>query len=283
MDRHPKLLLRQREHLVLDALEVEAPSASDAAAIVDALIADDDHRAELARWLGVVEDELRDAAVRERAMALLVEQCVMVVQNDAGEADERDPTPGEDPVEPPRRDPKKDERPTWIAITVLDESGGVLAGTRWSLVLADGDERSMRLDERSSWRADDLRTRGTCHLRVADDRLEAGPRLAGWTGPQPDDEWMSPGPGTSIMVATGRSHRVLIVHGRTEIVLLDELDRPIAHEACSVRVAGGLQRGVTDADGNFTVWHPDDVESLHVEFPAMDASAWALERTEELT
>jgi len=281
MERHTKLTVDLREYLVLDPRDAVPLSASDAESMLDVLLGDPRQREAFARALGVAAGDLDDPAVRERAIAVLVADWIAIELQDglSGHAIEHDPR--REPVEPVEPKRPENDRPTWIEIAVLDELGGGFPGTRWRLTLADGDERSVILDASSKWRADDLHARGSCHLRVLDIPAETGAVVPSWTGPAEDDQWLSPTPAASVMLTTGRSHRVLIVRGRTEVVLLDDAGRPIAHERCLARVAGVSRPNVTDEGGIVVIWHPVGERELEIEFPALDG-VWNLLRSEPL-
>lgn len=268
--------------MLLRPLGPETVDPARAGALVDAALTDPVNRFALASWFGVDEHELDDPVVRARVVDALVGQRLAVELDEAWEGDDTevdpklDPIGPTDPVKPPR------ERPTWIAIVVVDESGRGFPGTIWRITLPDGEQRMLRLDADSRWRADDVREAGSVHLH-------ATTSLAGLLPPQPasleeraGDVFLGPQAEIVTMLATGREHRLVVVDGRTEIVLLDDAQTPVPSTRCEARFDLSVTRGKTDAQGTFVVWHPSRARELEVRFPDLDGGTWQLLRTEPL-
>lgn len=236
-----------------------------AASLVEDALGHPEGRDALAKWLGVEVDRLEEPQVRATAIRLLAAGHWRAVELD-GIAQGGPPLPPRpDPVKPPEPvDPPRD-RPTRIALRVVDEDGLGFARTRWVLTLPDGTERTISLDEASRWRADDVLERGTCHLRAPGELPEPGAAVKDFSGASPDDPCLGEGDG-SVGLVTGREHTVVVVRGRTEVVLLDAEGRAQPGVRCEVTVAGRVRSRVTDDQGLVVVGHGRWVEDVHVRF-----------------
>lgn len=271
-----------RDYVVLQALGADVLDEASAGAVIDAVLTDPEGRLDLAGWLGVHERELDDPAVRARAVDELAGRLLALELDDVWDGNGTEVGPKLDPIEPtdPVKPPR--QRPTWIAIEVVDEFGGGFPGTSWRITLPDGEERMLRLDAGSRWRADDVREAGSAHLRAT--ALLEPP--AGTGQPSSDasaeEVWVGPEADIPTMLATGREHRVVVVRGCTEIVLLDDAQAPVPSARCEARFDLSLIRGRTDAQGTFMVWHPRRTTELEVRFPDLDGGTWHVLRTEPL-
>jgi len=170
-------------------------------------------------------------------------------------------------------------RPTWIALTVIDEDGRGFPRLAFTLTTPGGEDRSIRLDDASRWRADDVRERGTCFLRVGAAIPEPAPDAPVLATAGDDDPWLEAESGGNVALVTERAHTVVVVRARTEIVILDEDGRADIDEWCEVMC--GQRRHVrrTDAHGMVTIGHPRAVRTIDVRFPLLSADAVALERS----
>lgn len=248
-----------------------------AEALVDDALADIDARRAIAAWLGLAVDDLD--GLRERAAALLADGSWRAIELERAWDRPRPEDPWSDPVTPEGPDRPRPDRQTWIAITIVDEDGRGYAGTTWTLTTPDGDDRRVRLDERSTWRADDLPSTGTAHLRFVG-HTDPGAALAGFAGPGPDDAWIGDGDGGDVPLTTGRAHTVVVVRGRTEIVLLDDAGRPEIDEWCELTLGDRRQVRRTDAQGAIVLWHPRAMQDVvEVRFVLLARDAVALERS----
>lgn len=248
-----------------------------AEALVDDALADAEARAAIAAWMGVALDDV--AGAREQAIAMLAEGRWRAIELQGAWDRPRTEDPRTDPVTPKEPDRPRPDRPTWIAITIVDEDGRGYAGSTWTVTTPDGEDRRVRLDERSTWRADDLPSTGTAHLRFVG-HPEPGAALPGFAGPRPDDPWLEDRDGGDVPLSTGRAHTVVIVRGRTEIVLLDDAGRPETDEWCELTLGDRRQVRRTDAQGAIVLWHPRAMQTtLEVRFVLLAAEAVALERT----
>lgn len=275
--KHARFTLDGRSYLLLRRWDiVTAPEAI--AAVADAILADAHERARWRTRLGLADD---DTTLRARVCEVLAQEWVVVDESvDVGLAPWTPDAPHRpDPIEPPKPEPPRET--TWIEITVVDETGATLPGTRWGLSLPDGREQTVVLDEASKVRVDDLAERGSCHLRTLADPSPDGPKLPGWRD-RGEDPWLAPAPPSAVMLASGRSHRVVVVRGRTELQMLGERDEPIAKERVRVRVAGKVQNLETDARGLLEIHHPFDQTELEVEFPGLADDVWNVLRDEPL-
>jgi hypothetical protein len=188
--------------------------------------------------------------------------------------DEPTPIRPRDPDPPPPPPPVR----TWLALTVVDEDGHGYAGTRWTLTTPDGDDRTVVLDASSSWRADDLLARGTCWLCAPRPLRPHGPGVSNPTVGD-DDPWIEPGITERVPLTTARAHQVVVVRGRSEVVVLDEQGRPVAGDRCEI--AFGLRRvtrGI-DANGMLVVAHPRHIATFEVCFLHVADDAVVLERS----
>lgn len=248
-------------------------------AIVDEALADPTNRASVAQWLGAEPGTPLDE-IRTRMIEVLEQGAVLAFVTDdeipAGRPiTQRDkPTPVR-PQGPDRPDPT--ER-TWLALAVVDEDGHGYAGTRWTLTTPDGDDLPVSLDGTSSWRNDDLSAQGTCWLHTPNPLVPKGP---GATEPmiRDDDPWIDPGFVERVPLRTGRTHQVVVVRGRSEVVLLDEQGRAVVGERCEIAFGPRMLIRDSDANGMIAVAHPRRVTAFEVRFPSVADDAVALERS----
>lgn len=264
------------DYVFFEAAEM-VREAAQIRAIVDEALAEPSASATIARWLGLEPGTSLDE-LRAQLLAVLDSGATIAFVTDDGVPAGRPITSLDDPTPIRPRDP---DRPppvlTWIAFTVVDEDGHGYAGTRWSLTTPDGDDRTIDLDADSSWRADDL-VAGTCWLRPPS---PLQPQGAGEPNPivGDDDVWIEPGFTDRIPLPTARAHRVVVVRGRTEVVLLDEDGRVVAAERCEI--AFGQRRVMRDGDTNglIVVAHPRNLATFDVCFPNVAADAIVLQHS----
>ena len=85
-----------------------------------------------------------------------------------------------------------------------------------------------------------------------------------------DDVLVDPGAPFRVELATSRHHRLVVVEGKTELVLLDADGKPIRDRRCRVVVDGRTRQSLTDHGGQLTVHHLRNAEVFGVEFPGLD-------------
>ena len=180
-------------------------------------------------------------------------------------------------VTPLRPDDKKPivERPTWISIEVVREDGAPIPGLGITMTAPDGSTRDATLDADAAFRADDVpRGDGGCTLVF---RAEGG--LAGPTtiAVKEDDVLVDPDVRFRVELATARHHRLVVVEGKTELVLVDAAGKPVEDKRCRVVVDGRTREGLTDRDGTWVVRHLRTAEVCGVSFPGLDRETWDLQ------
>jgi hypothetical protein len=270
-----------QEYLIVEANAV-VRGPGQIRALVDEALADSSNRAAIANWLGLDANTSVDE-LRTRMIEVLDSGAtVAIVTDDAVPAGRPImPRPKPTPVRPVR--PRDPDRPppavrTWLALTVVDEDGHGYAGTRWTLTTPDGDDRMIELDASSSWRADDLLARGTCWLSAPS---PLRPQGAGVSNPTvgDDDPWIEPGITERVPLTTAREHQVVVVRGRSEVVVLDEQGRTVAGERCEITFGPRKMTRESDANGMIMVAHPRRLATFNVRFPAIADDAVRLERS----
>jgi hypothetical protein len=279
MSDSPTLRLGATDFLVVPAHAVLPNDRASVERLVQDALADPSSRATLASWLGVDEADLDTPDVRAIAIERMTSGSWRAIEVEPPRHIGRPLVPRSDPTEPrkPTDGPRTTER-TWIALTIVDEDGRGFAGTSWTLTTADGDDRSVRLDDASTWRADDLELSGTCHLRIGSAVPDAGAPLAMQIDAA-EHPWIESEARASVPLRTGAAHTVVVVHGRTEIVLLDEAGWPEPDEWCEVMIDGRVRKRRTDAQGLIVVVHPRRVTSVEARFVLLSPDAVALERS----
>lgn len=285
MDRWTPIPFGAGEALVVPAGALLSTHPAVIAAFLDDALHHPEGRAALARWLGVGDDELDDPVQRARAAQRLRDGSWVAIE--VGQIAElpRDPDTPTDPIGPADPDRPRPDRPTWIAITIVDEDGRGYANSSWTLTTADGDDRRVRLDDRSTWRADDLRVAGTCTLRVGASLSEPTSPAPGFTSVPQDAPWIGAEPhtpgalGGSVPLRTAAAHTIVVVRGRTEITVLDAVGRPEPNEWCEVTIDGRVQRRHTDDRGLLAIWHPRSLDTVAASFVFIPGGAIELERS----
>lgn len=270
-----------QDYLIVEA-DAMVRGPAQIRAIVDEALADSSNRAVIANWLGLDTNTSLDE-LRARMIEVLDSGATVAIVTDDEVPAGRPIMPRDKPtpIRPVRpRDPDRPPPPvrTWLALTVVDEDGHGYAGTRWTLTTPDGDDRTVELDGSSSWRADDLLARGTCWLCAPNPLRPQGAGVANPTVGD-DDRWVEPGVTDRVPLTTGREHQVVVVRGRSEVVVLDEQGRTVAGERCEITFG---QRRVTresDANGMVVVAHPRRAATFDVRFPGIDDDAVLLERS----
>jgi hypothetical protein len=120
---------------------------------------------------------------------------------------------------------------------------------------------------------------GTAHLRFVG-HPDPGATLPGFAGLGPEDAWIEDREGGNVPLTTGRAHTVVVVRGRTEIVLLDDAGRPEVDEWCELTLVDRRQVRRTDAQGAVVLWHPRAMQAtLEVRFVLLATEAVSLERS----
>jgi hypothetical protein len=270
------------DYLLVPAHAVLPNDRASVERLIDEVLADPAAREGFASWLGVDASELDAPEVRARAIASITSGSWCAIEVESPRQVGRPFVPGKDPTEPRKPDGPRTTERTWIAITVVDEDGRGFANTSWTLTTADGDDRSVRLDAESTWRADDLVLSGTCYLRIGHTVPDAGAPLAVPTNIA-ELPWIEGELHASVPLRTGAAHTVVVVHGRTEIVLLDEAGRPEPDEWCEVTVDGRVRKRRTDGQGLLVVVHPRRAASVEARFVLLSSDAVVLERSGPLT
>jgi len=185
-------------------------------------------------------------------------------------------TPAVTPLRPDRPKPKPEiERPTWISLEVIREDGTRTPDLSIMLTAPDGSIRDARLDADSTFRADDIPPGdGGCTVLVNAKAGLAGP---GSITVRDADVFVDPGAPFRVELATAQHHRLVVVEGKTELVLLDTAGKPVSDKRCRVVIDGRTRQGLTDSDGTWVVHHLRNAELCGVEFPGLDAGAWDLQ------
>ncbi|MBV1857518.1 MAG: hypothetical protein KUG77_03835 [Nannocystaceae bacterium] len=175
--------------------------------------------------------------------------------------------PSVTPLRPDRPKPNV-ERPTWISLEVVREDGTPTPDLGVLITAPDGSVRDARLDADSRFRADDIpRGDGGCTIVVHAEAAMAGPTSIVVND---DDVLVDPGAPFRVELATSRHHRLVVVEGKTELVLLDADGKPIRDRRCRVVVDGRTRQSLTDDGGKLTVHHLRNAEVFGVEFPGLD-------------
>ena len=281
MERWRPFHLGAREVLVVPGSALLPSDPASVVCFIEDALAHPEGRAAFAEWLGVSDAQLEEPETRARAKEILTRRSWRAVE--VGRvAEARSPPRPTDPIRP--TDPTgpvrpRPARPTFLAITVVDEDGLGFVGTSWTVTTADGDDRRALLDERSSWRADDIRESGTCIVRVGASLPEPTGALPGFAGIPADARSLGAEARAQVAVRTGAEHTIVVVRGRTEIEVLDDAGRPAADELCEVKFGGEQSRLRTNAQGVAVLWHPRTVESVELSFVSIQAGAVKLERS----
>ena len=177
------------------------------------------------------------------------------------------------PLNPDRPTPVI-ERPTWISLEAVREDGTRLPGLPLTITAPDGAIRSEHLDSDANFRADDIpRGEGGCTIVLQASTGVAAPTTI---AVKDDDVLVDPGVPFRVELATERHHRLIVVEGKTEIVLLDTAGKPVKNKRCRVMVDGRTREGLTDRDGTWVVRHLRNAEVCRVEFPGLERAAWDL-------
>ena len=166
------------------------------------------------------------------------------------------------------------DRPTYIEIQVIHESGRGYPGLSLDLDTPDGEPRHVLLDGASRGRLDDIPTRGTCRVRLP----KPLPDATATVGPQVqllENDVVAPVSNPPLArLATARSHRVVVVEGKTELVFRDPGGFPIPDEPIEVRVDNRTLTGTTDADGVFVAYHRSSAPACEVTLPKRMGNTW---------
>lgn len=197
------------------------------------------------------------------------------------------------PVARSLRDPSTDAspsdaptRPTWIAITIVHESGVTYPGLTFSVVGSDRVSRSATLDPSSYWRADDM-PRGACNVELLASKL-GDDAAEGSIAAQEADVWAVAGVERSLTLSPGKDHRIVVVEGQTLVELVDSSGAPIEGHRCTVEIDGRAQQAITDRRGQVLAFHPRSAAACTVAFPGLEGSPRIVdgepleERTERL-
>ncbi len=238
-----------------------------AAALVERVLADESNLSALRAGLGrleATEEELADWLITGLAggsLQLLKTGVTAPVFD----------TPEVTPLKPDRCRPII-ERPTWISLEAVREDGIRLPGLPLTITAPDGSIRSEHLDSDAKFRADDIpRGEGGCTVVLQASTDVAGPTTI---AVKDDDVLVDPGIPFRVELATARHHRLVVVEGKTELVLLDTAGKPLKNKRCRVVVDGRTREGLTDRDGTWVVRHLRNAVVCRVEFPGLEQSAW---------
>lgn len=179
-----------------------------------------------------------------------------------------DPDEPDDPLGPgtSRRapeTPRPEEDTTWISFEVRLENGGLVPGLAVSVRRPDGARRDGVLDAMSRFRELGIpASGGTCDVTLHPHGGFAGPTTIALRG---DDVWLEPDRDQTVSLACARHHRLVVVEGRTEVVLVDGERGPFQNERCNVQIGDRVVSCVTDSAGMLTVVHPRTAESCSIE------------------
>lgn len=258
-------LVRSRDILDLDLTRAEA--------LVSSMMASDGDRERLRSMIGATP-ELSDDELRALALERLPRADLVLVRLDQPRTlDEPKHViiePGiDDPIRPPVI-----QRPTWISLQVVLEDGGLIPGLPIALECPDGSYRGGNLDADSRYRADDIPAGdGGCTVKLHAHAGFAGPKtIAVAEG----DVLVDPGAPYSVELACARHHRLVVVEGRTEIVLVDTAGKPVVERRCRVVVDGRSTIALTDEKGVVVAKHLRNAQVCEVDFPGLDRGVWGL-------
>lgn len=217
------------------------------------------------------ESEL-DVAIRTVAQALADGRLVAVRTGSSPPLMEG---PSVRPLAPATPAPSEPEpqRPTWISIEFIHETGIGLPRVPFSLRTPDGGDRDELVGRDSKWRADDIQGRGNCQVRLTEDVTAPASGSTAYEA-RPGDHWLGPTAGSQSSLVAGEHHRVVIVGGSTRFELRDAGGVPVSGQRCAVRFEDREVVGVTDHKGCFVAAHPVGAKILDVTFSALDGSAW---------
>ncbi len=282
MDRWTPLRQGAGDVIVVPRSALLSSDPATIACLIDDVLGHPEGREVLARWLGMGEVPFEDAELRARAIATLTQGYWRAIELSPAPATSGLAGPKTEPTGPRKPEGPRPKRPTWIAVTVVDDDGLGFARTSWTITTADGEDRSIRLDDDSTWRTDDLAVSGTCYLRVGATMPEPGVPSA--AGPKVTSEslWLEAEPRAQVALRTGMAHTVVVVRGRTEIALLDETGRPAPQEWCEVTIGERVHKRLINAQGLLVVWHPRHLESIATSFVLLSADAVVLAGSQPL-
>lgn len=233
-------------------------SAERAEALVDALVADAD-------------EELSDEARAALAGVLVRGELALVRLKRAFRPLDRPKVVDLGDLLPEAPPPKREDRPTWIAVVLCGPSGETYPEANLKIRLPDGTTRSERVQPNGSWRADDVATDGTCHVEL----VESGPAQPG-SAPPPENAETLPVGGPSVGLVTGREHVLVVTLPSFEAQLLDHDGRAIGAAAYRLTLPdGSVREGELDAEGFLKIEHvpPGECELVFPELETAPASA----------
>jgi hypothetical protein len=141
---------------------------------------------------------------------------------------------------------------TFVAATIVHESGAGYPGVAFDVELPAGEVRTIELDAASSFRIDDVPDSGSCRLRPLRHRYELpdGDLDRRAIVRRGDDVLATVGDDGPLRLRTGMEHRVVV--GELHFVLrvrLQVAGRVLAGEAYVLTVAGAEIEGTTNAQG----------------------------------
>jgi len=147
------------------------------------------------------------------------------------------------------------------------EDGTRLPGLPLTITAPDGPIRSEHLDSDANFRADDIpRGEGGCTIVL---QASTGVSAPTTIAVKDDDVLVDPGVPFRVELATARHHRLIVVEGKTELLLLDTAGKPVKNKRCRAVIDGRTREGLTDRDGTWVVRHLRNAEICRVEFPGL--------------
>jgi hypothetical protein len=150
------------------------------------------------------------------------------------------------------------------------------------MTLPDGSVRSGRLDGDSRWRLDDVRQRGACEIDFDELPAPSPGDVGARVELREDDVWLTRKTRSARNLRTAKSHRVLVLSGRTEVILLDQNEKPVEDEPVLVTLAGRRVEDRTSVHGDVVIEHPVQLTDCEIVFSNVGPTGAQHLRSEEL-
>jgi hypothetical protein len=154
--------------------------------------------------------------------------------------------------------------PTFVALSVVHETGATYPGLRLNVALPDGELRTVTLDARSSVRIEDITDAGICHVRAFRDGLALTPERKAAAGPaitrRGDDIVTRSDTKDSLSLRTGLEHRIVVEDpalARYEVRVVDEVGVALDGVPLAMELGKNDHPVATDADGHAELDAPD--------------------------